>query len=51
MGAVIGPALGAAVAVAVVLGYQALYRESEQRRRLIGELTVAVATTRDLIRR
>ena len=33
-----GPALGAAVAVAVVLGYEALYRESEQRRRLIEEL-------------
>ncbi|MGX1971780.1 sensor histidine kinase [Streptomyces kronopolitis] len=39
VGTVIGPALGAAVAVAVVLGYQALYRESEQRRRLIEELT------------
>ncbi|MFE0022508.1 sensor histidine kinase [Amycolatopsis sp. NPDC059021] len=38
--AVIGPALGAAVAVATVLGYQALYRESEQRRRLIEELSV-----------
>ncbi|MFD5051803.1 sensor histidine kinase [Streptomyces tendae] len=36
---VIGPTLGAAVAVAVVWGYQALYRESEQRRRLIEELT------------
>ncbi|MGW8379801.1 sensor histidine kinase [Streptomyces sp. ODS28] len=34
----IGPALGAAVAVAVVWGYQALYRESEHRRRLIEEL-------------
>ncbi|MFI1092525.1 sensor histidine kinase [Streptomyces sp. NPDC020917] len=42
---VIGPALGAAVAVAVVRGYQALYRESEQRRRLIEELT---ATRADL---
>ncbi|MFB9907767.1 sensor histidine kinase [Allokutzneria oryzae] len=41
----IGPALGAAVAVAVVRGYQALYRESEQRRRLIEELT---ATRADL---
>ncbi|MEV0372199.1 sensor histidine kinase [Streptomyces sp. NPDC050636] len=40
-GTVIGPVLGAAVAVAVVLGYQALYRESEQRRRLIEELTAA----------
>ncbi|MEU6989803.1 sensor histidine kinase [Streptomyces sp. NPDC046465] len=43
----IGPALGAAVAVAVVWGYQALYRESEQRRRLIDELT---ATRADLAR-
>ncbi|MBM4792878.1 sensor histidine kinase [Streptomyces sioyaensis] len=39
VGTVLGPFLGAAVAVAVVLGYQALYRESEQRRRLIEELT------------
>ena len=39
VGAIIGPTLGAAVAVAVVLGYQALYRESEQRRELIEELT------------
>ncbi|MCP2329306.1 signal transduction histidine kinase [Hamadaea flava] len=42
---VIGPVLGAAVAVAVAWGYQALYRESEQRRRLIEELT---ATRADL---
>ncbi|WIM99494.1 sensor histidine kinase [Actinoplanes oblitus] len=42
---VIGPLLGGAVAVAVVWGYQALYRESEQRRRLIEELT---ATRADL---
>ncbi|GAA5013548.1 sensor histidine kinase [Kitasatospora paranensis] len=41
--ALIGPAIGAAVAVATVLGYQALYRESEQRRRLIDELTAARA--------
>ncbi|MFC3890571.1 sensor histidine kinase [Lentzea rhizosphaerae] len=41
----IGPALGAAVAVAVVWGYQALYRESERRRVLIDELT---ATRADL---
>ncbi|MBQ0984886.1 sensor histidine kinase [Streptomyces sp. F63] len=41
----IGPALGAAVAVAVVWGYQALYRESEHRRGLIEELT---ATRTDL---
>ncbi|MET4047947.1 MULTISPECIES: sensor histidine kinase [unclassified Rhodococcus (in: high G+C Gram-positive bacteria)] len=39
VGVVIGPALGATVAVAVVFGYDALYRESEQRRRLIEELT------------
>ncbi|MEV2245540.1 sensor histidine kinase [Streptomyces sp. NPDC049970] len=38
-GTVMGPLLGASVAVAVSLGYQALYRESEQRRRLIDELT------------
>lgn len=43
----IGPALGAAVAVAVVWGYQALYRESEQRRRLIEELTVTRADLAD----
>ncbi|WP_439808685.1 sensor histidine kinase, partial [Rhodococcus sp. (in: high G+C Gram-positive bacteria)] len=41
----IGPSLGAAVAVAVVWSYQALYRESEQRRMLIDELT---ATRADL---
>ncbi len=45
--AALGPTLGAAVAVAVVWGYQALYRESEQRRRLIEELT---ATRADLAR-
>lgn len=43
--AVIGPTLGAAVAVAVVWGYQTLYRESDQRRMLIDELT---ATRADL---
>ncbi|OXM46111.1 two-component sensor histidine kinase [Amycolatopsis alba DSM 44262] len=41
--AAIGPALGAAVAVAVVWGYQALYRESERRRNLIEELTATRA--------
>ncbi|GAB2855223.1 sensor histidine kinase [Actinocorallia aurea] len=41
----IGPALGAAVAIAVVWGYQALYRESESRRQLIEDLT---ATRADL---
>ncbi|MEW2631429.1 sensor histidine kinase [Streptomyces sp. NPDC048389] len=44
-GTFIGPLLGAAVAVATVLGYQALYRESERRRRLIEEL---VATRAEL---
>ncbi|MET8471503.1 sensor histidine kinase [Streptomyces sp. NPDC006422] len=44
-GAFIGPLLGAAVAVATVLGYQALYRESERRRELIEEL---VATRAEL---
>ncbi|MFI5747205.1 sensor histidine kinase [Streptomyces sp. NPDC051644] len=37
-GAFIGPLLGAAVAVATVLGYDALFRESERRRELIEEL-------------
>jgi signal transduction histidine kinase len=41
--AVIGPVIGAAVAVAIALGYQALYRESEQRRLLIEELTATQA--------
>ncbi|WP_432060110.1 sensor histidine kinase [Streptomyces sp. S1] len=44
-GVFIGPLLGAAVAVATVLGYQALYRESERRRRLIEEL---IATRAEL---
>ncbi|MGW4834840.1 sensor histidine kinase [Streptomyces globisporus] len=44
-GAFIGPLIGAAVAVATVLGYDALYRESERRRELIVEL---VATRADL---
>ncbi|MEO5747853.1 MAG: histidine kinase, partial [Humibacillus sp.] len=37
-GMVIGPVLGAGVAVSTVFGYQALRAESEQRRRLIIEL-------------
>ncbi|GAA2378761.1 sensor histidine kinase [Dactylosporangium salmoneum] len=41
----VGPMLGAAVAIAVVRGYQALYRESERRQQLIEELT---ATRADL---
>ncbi|MGW1891450.1 sensor histidine kinase [Streptomyces sp. NPDC002004] len=44
-GAFIGPLLGAAVAVATVLGYQALYRENERRRQLIEEL---IATRAEL---
>ncbi|MEU6673018.1 sensor histidine kinase [Streptomyces sp. NPDC046925] len=44
-GSFIGPLLGAAVAVATVLGYEALYRESERRRELIDEL---VATRAEL---
>ncbi|WP_070197045.1 sensor histidine kinase [Streptomyces oceani] len=43
LGTTIGPTLGAAVAVAVVLGYQSLSRESEQRQALIEELTAARA--------
>ncbi|GAA5028085.1 sensor histidine kinase [Terrabacter aeriphilus] len=35
---VIGPVLGAGVVIATVLGYQALYAESDHRRRLILEL-------------
>ncbi|MEU0831338.1 sensor histidine kinase [Streptomyces sp. NPDC005969] len=37
-GAFIGPLLGAAVAIATVFGYDALFRESERRRELIEEL-------------
>ncbi|MFC8127849.1 sensor histidine kinase [Streptomyces sp. NPDC057302] len=37
-GSFIGPLLGAAMAIATVLGYEALYRESERRRELIDEL-------------
>lgn len=44
-GTFIGPLLGAAVAVATVLGYEALFRESERRRELIEEL---VATREEL---
>ena len=35
---VVGPIIGAAVAVAIGLGYQALYREAAERGRLIDEL-------------
>jgi len=44
-GAFLGPLLGAAVAVATVLGYEALFRENERRRELIEEL---VATRAEL---
>ncbi|WP_406839480.1 sensor histidine kinase [Streptomyces sp. AHU1] len=44
-GVFIGPLLGAGVAVATVLGYEALYRESERRRELIEEL---IATRAEL---
>lgn len=44
-GVFIGPLLGAAVAVATVLGYQTLYRESERRRRMVVEL---IATRAEL---
>ncbi|MFD3570967.1 sensor histidine kinase [Streptomyces sp. NPDC058667] len=40
-GVFVGPLLGAAVAVATVLVYEALYRESERRRLLIEELIAA----------
>ncbi|WP_018680484.1 sensor histidine kinase [Actinokineospora enzanensis] len=39
----IGPFLGAAVATAVVRGYQALYRESDRRQQLIHDLTTTRA--------
>ncbi|MFI6367265.1 histidine kinase [Nocardia sp. NPDC050630] len=41
---VIGPVLGAGVAVGIGLGYQALFRESAQRQRLIDELLDTRAT-------
>ncbi|MFE7235475.1 sensor histidine kinase [Streptomyces sp. NPDC002405] len=46
-GAFIGPLLGAAVAAATVLGYEALYRESERRRELIEELVATRAELAD----
>ncbi|CAL9563656.1 hypothetical protein SUDANB95_04647 [Actinosynnema sp. ALI-1.44] len=42
--AVVGPTLGAVVTVAGVLGYQALYRESERRRQLIDQLETTRAS-------
>ncbi|MFG3253566.1 sensor histidine kinase [Streptomyces sp. NPDC048172] len=43
LAALIGPLLGAAVAVATVRGFQALHQESEERRQLIQQLTAARA--------
>ncbi|MHA6667599.1 sensor histidine kinase [Homoserinimonas sp. A447] len=45
VGGVIGPIIGAAVAIAIGLGYRALYRETEERQRLIDDL---VATRHEL---
>ncbi|WP_212754493.1 sensor histidine kinase [Nakamurella aerolata] len=39
LAAALGPALGAAVAIAVTLGYRTLHRENQRRQRLIDELT------------
>ncbi|MFI6587697.1 sensor histidine kinase [Embleya sp. NPDC050493] len=44
VGMVLGPVLGAAVAMATVLGYQALHRESEERRRLVEDVVAARAS-------
>ncbi|MEU2087330.1 sensor histidine kinase [Nocardia beijingensis] len=41
---VVGPVIGAAVAVGIGLGYQALFREAADRQRLIDELLSARAT-------
>ncbi|WUW20706.1 sensor histidine kinase [Streptomyces sp. NBC_01463] len=46
-GTFIGPLLGAAVAVATVVGYDALFRESERRRELIEELVSTRAELAD----
>ncbi|WP_280336536.1 sensor histidine kinase [Nocardia wallacei] len=44
IGGVVGPLLGALVAVAIGLGYRALFREAADRQRLIDELLAARAT-------
>lgn len=41
VGGVIGPVIGATVAVVIGLGYRALYRETQQRQQLIDELIAA----------
>lgn len=46
VGGVIGPVVGAAVAVMISLGYQALARESQERERLMAEL---IATRDQLV--
>ena len=38
VGGVVGPVIGAAVAVTISLGYRALYRETEERQKLIDDL-------------
>ncbi|APE37284.1 two-component sensor histidine kinase [Nocardia mangyaensis] len=47
VGAVIGPVLGAAVAIGIGLGYQALYREAVEREQLIDELISTRAVLAD----
>lgn len=37
-GSVVGPFVGAAVAIAIGLGYRALYREAQERQRLVDDL-------------
>ncbi len=45
IGGVVGPIIGASVAVVIGLGYRALYRETRQRQQLIDELL----TTREML--
>lgn len=44
IGGVVGPLLGALVAVAIGLGYRAMFQEAAERQRLIDELLAARAT-------
>lgn len=48
VGGVLGPALGATVAVVIGMGYRALYRETQERQRLIDDL---IATRQELASR
>lgn len=41
VGGVLGPLIGATVAIVIGLGYRALYREAQQRQKLIDELLAA----------